>query len=239
MASGSLPNFKIRMTTSLDDQGKCAIEMNMEDLLGNESFRSIYDSNRKCLVHLLVDGVNVDERVDVDMSQLPNRFTGLCLHCKNPNFIDHSDIIRIQTNLDREGEDMSNVHLAKEVEVWCLGLNDRDVTFLFPVACVPTCKKDYELEESTHTVAEVASAIRECYVKMNLQDKLGPLSTADSDGASQFRKGIGQVLCEDLPPNIRNIYRQKCLLFNTVGGDQGMTPACDLDHILGSVLERG
>ena len=69
------------------------------------------------------------------------------------------------------------------------------------------------------------------YHDIGLHEKIGPLSTANSDGASQFRKGMGQVLDQQLPLNIKVKYASKCSLFNVVGGELGMTIACDLDHL--------
>ena len=123
------------------------------------------------------------------------------------------------------------------MEAWGLALNHPLLTCIFPVALVPTCKKDHELGESTHTVAVVAKVIFEKYHSMGLHKKIGPLSTANSDGASQFRKGMGTVLSQDLPRKVRDVYKN-CLLFNTVGSPWGIVIACDLDHLRKRTRER-
>ena len=65
---------------------------------------------------------------------------------------------------------------------------------------------------------------------MQLHEKLGPLSTGTSDGAGHFRKGLGQLLSQDLPVSIHNIFKS-LPLFNCTGGLLGMTISCDLDHL--------
>ena len=62
------------------------------------------------------------------------------------------------------------------------------------------------------------------------------MSTYNSDGAPQFRKGVGKVLSKDLPPKIRSIYiapdgSHRCPLMNLVGGSHGTTASCDIDHL--------
>ena len=47
LSSGILPAFKIRLSTSLDDQGKLTIKKNME--FANGRFTAIYDSRQKIL----------------------------------------------------------------------------------------------------------------------------------------------------------------------------------------------
>ena len=79
-------------------------------------------------------------------------------------------------------------------------------------------------------VKVVAGIIYRKYHELDLDETIGPLSTGNSDGAGQFRKGIGQLLSNLLPENIRADY-EECDLFNIVGGDKGMTMACDLDHV--------
>ena len=114
--------------------------------------------------------------------------------------------------------------------MYCLGVNDRNFTFLVPVAVVPTCKKDYQPNKSTHTVRDVAMVIYNKYHELGLHEKLGPLATANSDGAAQFRKGMGQLLGTHIPRELQDTFNTLSF-FNTVGGDNGMTIACDLDHL--------
>ena len=125
-------------------------------------FKELLQSESKVLVHLLVDGVAVDRRVNVDFSQVPHQFTGGCLHWKNADFVTFEDASRVERDLCRECTDENEdegMHFAQEVEVWCLGLNCRELTFLFPVALIPTCKKDYFLGQSTSTIKEVSTTI--------------------------------------------------------------------------------
>ena len=138
-------NFKVGYTACLDGQGLKIIETNMESLLTNELFRVILESDFKVLVHLLVDGVAVDRRLNVDFSQVPQQFTGACTHCKDASFVSSADAEEFKKKLDQDDRDGNGVCLAKEVEVWCLGLNYQKLTFLFPVALIPTCKKNYTL----------------------------------------------------------------------------------------------
>ena len=203
LVSRVLPNFNIGLTTSLDDQGKSAIEKNMEALIGNEVFSSLIELGEKYLVYLLVDGVAVDKRMNVDFSQMPHQFTGLCLHYPNTNFITFADAQRIESSLDKEGDDMSKIHLAKEAKVWCIGLNHHDITTLFPVAILLTCKKDYETEEPTHSVLAIAKVIYDKYHSMKFPEKVDPLSGGNSDGAAPFCNGMGWLLCKDLSSDIR------------------------------------
>lgn len=234
-SKGIIPNFKIQLTSCIDAHGLKAIEKNMEEIFKNKTIISFLPKHR-VLTHLLVDGVAVEERLNVDNSQIPHQITGLCRHCMDTNFITFEDAIKIQTDLDRESTDAKKIHLAQEMEVFCIGLNDRNITSLFPVAAIPSCKKDAIIGESTNTVQQVFTTIVNKYHQMQLHKTLGPMSTADSDGAGQFRKGIGNVLNKDLPANVRSVYitpdgKALCPLLNLVGGPEGTTPACDIDHL--------
>ena len=103
-------------------------------------------------MHLLVDGVAVEQRLNVDFSQLPHQFTGSCIHWDCANCIDYADFERVKARLDKECIKAEGYHLAKEVEVWCIGLNCSVATTLFPVALIPTCKKDFDTGELTRTI---------------------------------------------------------------------------------------
>ena len=66
---------------------------------------------------------------------------------------------------------------------------------------------------------------------LNFQDeKIGPLSSCISDGATHFRKGMGVILSKDIPNEIRSVYNG-CKLFNKVGGSKGATNQCDPEHV--------
>ena len=116
------------------------------------------------------------------------------------------------------------------MEVWCISLNDKKTIFLVPVALIPTCKKDYQIEQSTTTITTIGKIIIDKYYKTKLCEKIGLLSSCISDGASHFRKGMGKALSEDLTSQIRDVYKD-CKLFNKVGGQDGTTNQCDPNHL--------
>ena len=151
------------ISTCLDDQGKLAIEKNMEDVFNEEILLTFFEMDYKVLACLLFDGVAVDPGINIDLSQLPKKFTGICMHCKNTSFVTFEDAKRISFELDRDVEDPEKIHLAKEVEVWCIGLNDKKNIFLVPVALIPTCKKDYQIDELTSTIATIGKIIIDRY----------------------------------------------------------------------------
>ena len=66
---------------------------------------------------------------------------------------------------------------------------------------------------------------------MDLHNKIGPLTTGNSDGAPPFHKGMNQVLDRNISMNVRVIYLEGCPLFNVAGSEFGMTIACNLDHL--------
>ena len=90
-SAGRVPSFKLRLLTCLDDQGKLAIEKNMEDGFNEEILSTFFEMNNKVLAHLLVDGVAVDPGINVDLSQLPHKFTGICMYCTNTSFVAFED----------------------------------------------------------------------------------------------------------------------------------------------------
>ena len=65
---------------------------------------------------------------------------------------------------------------------------------------------------------------------MSLDEKIGPLSTAVSHGASHFCKGMGSLLNKDLPPEVREVYAN-CAFFNRVGSVSEKVLACDFNHL--------
>ena len=227
---GTVPNFKVRLSNSLDLQGLKVIDQNITDVFASGIYDDLIDDVDKRCVHLLVDGVATEERLDLDVSQIPNQITGLCGHCTETNFVRIDDIERVERDLDRDGTDTTKIHFAKEVDVYAFAINDRHQTSIVPVALIPTCKKDYEVGESTNTVTTVARVICDRYHQLGMHNKLGPLTTANSDGAAQFRKGMGKLLDNLIPEDIRAVYVE-CLLFNVAGGPLGMTISCDLDHL--------
>ena len=195
----------------------------MQDALSSGIYDRLINDNEKRLVHLYVDGVACEERIGLDVSRLPHQFVGLCLHNPESQFISEDDVLHVERDLDRECEDITKVHYAKEV-------NDKDFTSLVPVALVPTCKKDHKVGESTQTVKEITQTIYDAYHKLNMHNTIGPLSI-NSDGAGQFRKGMGQILGARIPSDIGEICLEGCPLFNIVGGEFGMTISCDIDHL--------
>ena len=156
----------------------------------------------------------------------------LCQCSNDCNFIATDGAKRIENSLDREGITGAKIHFAKEMEVYALGVNDKTLTSLVPVALVPTCKKDYDNGDrsQTNTVKTVFQTMCNKYHQLGLDEKIGPLSTGNSDGAGHFQKGAGQMLSDVLPNDIR-VTCSSYKLFDTFGGDKVMTMACDLDHL--------
>ena len=117
-----------------------------------------------------------------------------------------------------------------------MGLNHGTSTGLIPVCLSPTCMKDDVTDESTSTLREIYQTIENKYIRMGLHTKW-PLSMVNSNGAEQFKKGIGQVLNKDLPKDVCNVYisstdqKQLCPLFNLVQSKEDAVPAFDLDHL--------
>ena len=54
------------------------------------------------LVHLLVDEVVVEDCIDVDISQFPHQFAGMCQHGNDCSYINIKDSERIEKSLDLE-----------------------------------------------------------------------------------------------------------------------------------------
>jgi hypothetical protein len=201
----------------------------MDDYFANNAFLS-WLPQENCIVSLLIDGINVDEMVGVDDDVLPHQFTGLCRHCLDTAFNDYDDAVRIQ-----DGLASGQFCMAKEAEVFAIGFNHKFFTGLIPVAISPTCKKDDIVGESTDTVQAILTTIQNHWHQYPVSQQY-IMSTYNSDGAGQFRKAVGKVLCKDLPTNIRDVYigangERKCPLLNLVGGRYGTTASCDNDHL--------
>ena len=119
------------------------------DTFANKEFRSFLPKE-KTLVVLMVNCVAVEESIDVDMSQVPHQWTGLCRHCINVNFNTYDDAVRLVENLNSDNVDSSKVHVA--AEAFSIGLIHKTCTTIVPIAVSPTCKKDEFIGQSTHTV---------------------------------------------------------------------------------------
>ena len=63
----------------------------MEDIRFNELISSHIESDEKVRVHLPVDDVAVEDRLNIDFGQLPHQFIILCLHFDNTNFIEYTN----------------------------------------------------------------------------------------------------------------------------------------------------
>ena len=148
--------------------------MNMEDLYSNDKFMSFLPTE-KCLAHVLINSIAVDEGTGLDESQYPHQITGLCCHTKDPSLLDFNSAIRIQDELEA-----GQVHFVKEIDTFCIGLNHGTFTSLIPVCLSPTCKKDDITEESTSTVQDIFNTIKKKYVDMGLYERW-LLSTVNSD----------------------------------------------------------
>ena len=127
LANGVIPNFKTRLTNSFDGLWRQTIEKNMEDVISSGIFDKMLNDGNKRAVAMLVDGIAVEERANLDVSQLPHQITGLCHHAKTTNFVNFQDIQQIEIDLDRIGNDPSKIHFAKETEVYYLGVNDKNI----------------------------------------------------------------------------------------------------------------
>ncbi|KAL7530742.1 hypothetical protein ACHAXR_010378 [Thalassiosira sp. AJA248-18] len=221
--SGVLPVHQVIVSPNVGRMGKEAIRKNMQAIIGPEFDQFLPEE--RCMVALMIDGVAVEPRVNVDSSVRPMTWTGLCRHCENNRFITVEDGIRIQKELN-EG----SIHRASEMEVICLGLIHPRVTSLIVIGASPTCKKDEYVGESTHTIESLLSTCQDEYYKLHLDKKIGPLITFCSDGAPAFRKGAGKLTSDMLPPEIRERFKD-CLFFNFAGGLKGETMKCDDDHL--------
>jgi len=222
--SGVIPVFKVVMSPNCIDAGRIAIRKNME-AIGGGAYKNFLPKH-KVMVVCMIDGISIDERVGVDTSVMPNVWTGLCRHGRRSNVCNTwDDGVLLQNDL-RNG----NVHLASEVEVACLGLIDKDVTSLMPVALSPTCKADDEPDETTHTVHFLLSAIEHDWYDLELDKTIGPLCSWISDGAPGFRKGASMLTSDRLPPFICDTLAD-APFFNFVGSRRGTTPGCDLNHV--------
>lgn len=236
---GTVPSFKPGITSCINEQGSAIIIKNMDNLFLDPMFAAILPQ-KKCLVHILVDGVAVEERLNIDESILPHQVTGLCRHCPDATFNAYDDATRINEGLDE------HFHLAKEAEVVVLTFNSGEFTSVIVLCISPTCKKDDIVGESTNTIKEILATILERWNSYHYQDlrERFILSTISSDGAPAFRKGVGQVLNKDLSPAVRSVYvdatngQKHCQLLNLTGSVEDVTGAVDLDHLLKRLRAR-
>ena len=236
---GTVPSFKPGITSCINDQGSAIIIKNMDNIFLDPMFAAILPQ-KKCLVHILVDGVAVEERLNIDESILPHQVTGLCRHCPDATFNTYDDATRINEGLNEE------FHLAKEAEVVVLTFNSGEFTSVIVLCISPTCKKDDIIGESTNTIKEILSTILERWNSHPYQDLRDRfiLSTISSDGAPAFRKGVGQVLNKDLSPAVRSVYvdatngQKHCQLLNLTGSVEDVTGGVDLDHLLKRLRAR-
>ena len=80
LSSGVISNFKIRLTNCLDGLWRKTIQTNLVDVISSGIFDCLIEDDNKRLVAMLVDGIAVEERANLDVSQLPHQITGLCHH---------------------------------------------------------------------------------------------------------------------------------------------------------------
>eukprot|EP00986_Skeletonema_menzelii_P017389 scaffold19230_cov154-Skeletonema_menzelii.AAC.1 len=235
--NGTIPSFKPGITTSINDHGKAIIKKNMNDVFLDPKFVAILPQ-KKCLVHILVDGVAIEERLNIDESVLPHQVTGLCRHCPDATFNTYGDATRIEAGLG------DNFHLAKEAEVVVLTFNSGEFTSVVVLCISPTCKKDDIIGESTDTIKEILSTILECWYSypQHFLERF-VLSTISSDGAPAFRKGVGKVLNKDLSAAVRSVYvtndfTKRCQLLNLTASAEDVTGSVDSDHLLKRLRAR-
>ena len=220
---GVIPVHKVIATPNIGPLGIAGIRKNMKAITG-PAYRDMLPKE-KCLVVLVMDGINIEGKINVDTTTRPMVFTGMCRHCDKNVFNTMDDANKLQ-----EGLRDNKFHVASESEVICLGLIHPTITTLIPIAEVPTCKGDEYVGQSTHAISFLLTAVEDAYYEYKLDSLLGPLATLSSDGAAAFRKGAGIITSDILPPEIRLVY-DDCSFFNTVGGQKGTTPNCDLDHL--------
>lgn len=198
---GTVPNFNLWLSSCiLGEHGLRAIEHNMDNLFGNPEFTRFLPSDGKWMATLIIDGVALDEKFNLDDSQIPHQITGGCRHCIDTTFNTFEDAQRFQ-----EGLESGIHHRAIEMEVFAIGFNHPTFTSLIPVCLSRTCKTDDIVGESTDTIYEIVSTIERKWHSFAITNQF-KMSTYNSDGAPQFRKGVGKVLSKDLPPKIRSIY---------------------------------
>jgi hypothetical protein len=71
---------------------------------------------------------------------------------------------------------------------------------MWPLYLSLTCKKDNIEEESTRATKFLIEYVYEKYTTdPRGQDTIGPLGTVGSDGAPNFRKGMGKAMNMELP----------------------------------------
>ena len=62
----------------------------MEDIFGNNEVMKLLP-NEPVIVSIYADGVNVDKRLCLNMSQIPHQVIGCCCHMSDTNFINYED----------------------------------------------------------------------------------------------------------------------------------------------------
>ena len=119
------------------------------------------------------------------------------------------------------------------MEAFCTGFNHVICASLIPLCLSPTCKKSCPIVEfNINTVGEFRTSKNEG-MHMGLNGNW-PLVTASSDGAGYFCSGVGQVLNQDFPKNMCDMYVSEdnillSPLFNLIGGAKGTIRSCDPD----------
>ena len=82
----TVTNFKFQLTSCIDTVGLKSIGNNMQNLLASDQVAAIVPRNKvsgkqmKITVSLHVDGVNTDNKLNVDSSVIPHQVTGVCRH---------------------------------------------------------------------------------------------------------------------------------------------------------------
>ena len=217
---------RLVITPSIQEEALRTIDLNMERLIFNAEFQASCTPTKKTFVILMEDGIAIDEKFRVDFSVVPNQIVGGCRHCVDCTYNSAEDAEHYVAET-RKGK----YHLAKEVDVVSIGFVNKDHTAIWPLYLSPTCKKDNFLEESTGATKFLIEYVYDKYITdPRGQATIGPLGTVVSDGAPQFRKGMGKAVNMELPPLIRVCFAG-CQLFNLTGGLHGCTVSCDLDHI--------
>ena len=98
---GTVPNFNLWLSSCiLGEHGLRAIEHNMDNLFGNPEFTRFFPSDGKWMATLIIDGVALDEKFNLDDSQIPHQITGGCRHCIDTTFNTFEDAQRFQEGLE-------------------------------------------------------------------------------------------------------------------------------------------
>ena len=105
--NGAITVHKVILAPTYGPMGVMGIRKNIQAITG-PSFKKMLP-DKKCLVVVMVDGISIESRINVDTSIHPMVFTGSCRHCENNVFNSMDDAKIFQEEL-KEGK----FHVASE-----------------------------------------------------------------------------------------------------------------------------